>query len=223
MWNSLENKGQLLSLGKLKVFFGNRLFNPQRENINKIQFYKIHQVHGKKMVRASSLLQKADAHWTNKRNQALLIQTADCMPAFLSNKKRSFVCALHIGWRSLAQKILSHSMSDLPSTDNLELWVGPHIKTQSFCLDPMSTKDLLKEHNLTIKKAQSLGILYPTPHRLQQFSIDLDQILQREANSLHIKVRSFSEIDTFRSIHHYSHRRYPFGGGRQWSFSVLTT
>ena len=220
MWNSLKNQGDLIEERGLRIFFGNHLFHPSFME-GKLHCYRVHQVHGDRLVKASPQLTKADAHWTSQKGKALLIQTADCMPAFLSDKKRSFICALHIGWRGLAQRILSKTVEALPTTHNLELWVGPHIKQKSFCLDPASTEFLLEPHGHPEKKDKS--IFYPTAHRREQNSIDLEKVLRMEAQSLDLEIRYFSKTNTYTSVQHHSHRRYPYGKGRQWSFICLSS
>ena len=75
-----------------------------REVFPQYEFCFVRQVHGSRIVEASSVLQSADGHYTREKNKALIVQTADCLPVLLM--KKDLICAVHAGWRGVAQQIV---------------------------------------------------------------------------------------------------------------------
>jgi YfiH family protein len=51
-------------------------------------------------------INNCDGFITNKKNIALCIQTADCLPIFILDKKNGIISNLHAGWRSTVKKII---------------------------------------------------------------------------------------------------------------------
>lgn len=151
-----------------------------------------------------------------KKKQALIIKTADCMPVMLSSGSQIF--GLHIGWRSLAKKILTESILHTKTKENINLWVGPHIQQNRFSLDMKSLEELLSPHKLSIKKALSLGIIKPSFEQKKHYLVSLKDILLKEAFECGISNFYSSDIDTYWSCNHYSHRRNPNRKGTNYSF-----
>jgi polyphenol oxidase len=53
---------------------------------------------------------KADALITNEPGLLLVIQTADCVPLLLADKKRHAIAAIHSGWRGTLQRIAEKAL-----------------------------------------------------------------------------------------------------------------
>jgi YfiH family protein len=76
---------------------------------------RVHQVHGTGVLvrRAGDTgeigqngLSTADAIVSNDRSFALAVQTADCVPVLLADRRTGAVAAVHAGWRGLAAGVL---------------------------------------------------------------------------------------------------------------------
>ncbi|MGD0545656.1 MAG: peptidoglycan editing factor PgeF [Candidatus Acidiferrales bacterium] len=52
----------------------------------------------------------ADALITNEPGRLLVVQTADCVPILLADKKRRAIAAIHSGWRGTAQRIAEKTL-----------------------------------------------------------------------------------------------------------------
>ncbi|MCJ8276024.1 MAG: polyphenol oxidase family protein [Bdellovibrionales bacterium] len=169
---------------------------------------------------ANKSKQKADGHFTNIKNQALIIKTADCMPVFLSVGDKIF--GLHIGWRGLAQKILTQALEKIDKNKEIKLWIGPHVHQKSYGLDLNSIKNLFSRHSLSLKEADKLGIFRRSFDKNDHFLIDLDSLLLHEAMGLGIKDFTRSDTNTYTSPIHYSHRRYSYRVGTNYSFIIKT-
>ncbi len=98
------------------------------------------QVHGSDVVEATnqSLNVQADGSWTQSMNQVCVVLTADCLPIVLTDELGSVICALHGGWRGLAQGIIEQGVTKLRQVSSTPLmaWLGPAIGPQSFQVGP---------------------------------------------------------------------------------------
>lgn len=76
---------------------------------------------------------KVDGLITAKNSVALLVRTADCIPAIIYDPVQKVVALLHIGWRGALQKIHLHALLTLTSRFRIKLsdclvWLGPSIQ-----------------------------------------------------------------------------------------------
>lgn len=75
----------------------------------------------------------ADASITTRRNIALAIMTADCLPVLLTSLNGRVVGAAHCGWRGLASGVLRNTVRRM-SVNPAEImaWLGPCIGNRFF-------------------------------------------------------------------------------------------
>lgn len=88
------------------------------------------QVHGASIIHLADWQPgiEADAAWTDRPGEVVVIQTADCLPILLADRDATVVAGVHGGWRSLAGGILSETLSALPvEVRELVAWIGPGI------------------------------------------------------------------------------------------------
>jgi polyphenol oxidase len=163
----------------------------------------------------------ADGHWSTEKKVALVIRTADCLPVFYAAGPS--IVALHIGWRGLKQKILSHSLTQLTHKQKPnKIFVGPHIAYNSFQLDQENSQGLIAAHNIPFNQALKKDLIRPSLTQPQHFHLNLVKILQHEALSLGIKQVINSPIDTYLSPSHHSFRRNRLTQKRNLSFIYQT-
>tara|TARA_R110001583_G_scaffold6618_4_gene33570 strand:+ start:2706 stop:3455 length:750 start_codon:yes stop_codon:yes gene_type:complete len=80
---------------------------------------------------------EADACWSDITKQVCVVMTADCLPVLMTDKKGSFVAAIHAGWRGLCDGIIEKTLEticnevNVKSTDLL-VWLGPCIGPKAF-------------------------------------------------------------------------------------------
>lgn len=88
------------------------------------------QVHGSRVIHLADWRPEieADAAWTDRPDEVVVIQTADCLPILLADRYANVVAGVHGGWRSLAGGVITETLSALP-VDGSELvaWIGPGI------------------------------------------------------------------------------------------------
>src|ERR1043166_993347 len=73
----------------------------------------LQQVHGKGVVNANEIgtNTEADAVYSNEMNRICAVLTGDCLPILLCDRQGSVVAAIHGGWKSLAQQIITTTVN----------------------------------------------------------------------------------------------------------------
>jgi YfiH family protein len=107
--------------------------------VGRATLVRLHQVHGATVVfrrvgelRDVNHLPDADIVASNDPSLALAIQTADCVPILIADRRTGVVAAAHAGWRGLAARVpseavqaLAHRFDSAPS--DLVVALGPSI------------------------------------------------------------------------------------------------
>ena len=91
-------------------------------------------------INNASLLQQADASFTNQLDVVCTVLTADCLPLLICSKDGSQVAAVHAGWKGLAAGIITNtfkalqnsSLSSVKKGTDYMVWLGPAIGSKSF-------------------------------------------------------------------------------------------
>ena len=93
----------------------------------------LNQTHGTDVIGLPSSLLNADASYTKNKNIVCVVQTADCLPLLVTNKKGTIVAAIHAGWRGLLNGVIENTLHkmNLPSHECL-VWLGPAISQKHF-------------------------------------------------------------------------------------------
>ena len=99
----------------------------------------LHQIHSSIVRRVTisdtaenSLLSKADGLMTNEPGILLAIQTADCIPVLIADRRRRAVAAFHAGWRGTLKRIVEQGVGRMrlefgSRPENLVAAIGPGI------------------------------------------------------------------------------------------------
>lgn len=93
------------------------------------------QIHGVKVVtaKADGVVRTADGSYSNRRGQACVVMTADCLPVLLCDRQGSQVAALHCGWRSLAKGICARGLQKFTGNPgDIMAYLGPAIAQPNF-------------------------------------------------------------------------------------------
>lgn len=97
------------------------------------------QVHGTNVVRVSAAQRGAgarspedtipdtDALWTDQRDLALVVLTADCVPLVLADPARRRIAVVHVGWRGLIGGIIEKAVGEIGTSPGLVALAGPSI------------------------------------------------------------------------------------------------
>lgn len=200
------------------AFFGTREF--QRSDFSRhfpdFEFFFVKQVHSNIVIERTKDLVEADAHWGRSENQALVIQTADCLPVMIHTPERSI--AIHAGWRGVESKILISALQLLdPTQGSPAVICGPFIDEKTFEVGEDVANRLLQAD----PRSDSSAILkHKDPNKRY---VDLKSIARNQIQSVFPKCEpQFLGIDTFTSSAHCSYRRDGTNAGRLFSFIVRT-
>ncbi len=142
-----------------------------------------------------------DGIWTQEKNIALSIKTADCMALIFKHKTKNIIGALHAGWRGVANKITSEFLQNFTSEINkdFEVFFSPSIL--SCCCEftnPYTETPNFFHDNITTKT---------TDNKIQYF-INLQEIIKKELieNSISPENIFFTDICTKCTNNFWSHR-----------------
>ena len=96
------------------------------------QFHSNLIVHSTVSDAARSRPRKADGHMTGEPGLLLAIQTADCVPVLVADRKRRAVAAFHAGWRGTLKRIVETGIGSMrlafgSRPEDLVAAIGPGI------------------------------------------------------------------------------------------------
>jgi YfiH family protein len=192
-----------------------------------LEFVRLKQIHSDAVIESNSLdldyQVLGDAHHTDT-HLALCVVTADCVPAFIYDSKRSIIAGIHAGWRGVASRIIPKTIAKLKeqgsNPEDLEILIGPHIQKKSFEV----------EFDVRDQILSSLGPLTAEERALfseklsdKKALVDLDQVVKKQIQDEGISLEKLFviNIDTVTDLRFHSYRRDKEKSGRQISFMVL--
>ncbi len=216
--------GVLLQADSVLVFFGNARGTAEELNKrlpNPIRFLK--QVHGDHVVECRETMGEtpsADAQWTSLKDLPLGIVTADCLPILGFNIQAGRLCAIHAGWRGVAQQIpakaVQHAQALAEKTAAWSFWIGPHIHTESFEVGRDVAQEILKSG---VACDWTSGQQWLQPHAdPEKIYIDLCSIVKLQLERAGVSRVQQIPINTYTDLDYCSYRRSGKGAGRNISW-----
>lgn len=98
----------------------------------------LRQVHGTQVLQCDATTHRdsppeADASLTRTRGVVCVVQTADCLPVLLCDRRGATVAAVHAGWRGLATGIIDEALAQMQvPPEQVLAWLGPAIGPDAF-------------------------------------------------------------------------------------------
>lgn len=223
MFKPIQHAGKLLGYGlqhkHVFFFFGSR--HLAKDDLWSLypeyEYTFLKQVHGKTVLEASPETEaEADAQFTRRVTRAPVVQTADCVPILLASKNQ--VCAIHSGWRGVAQNITGAARTCFAGEKVLFAAIGPHILSRSFEVGHDVAAQLMAASPYP-DKAQS----YLRPQASSDKThFDLTQLVRDQLTAAFGAIEVFECLhDTKTSADFHSFRRDQKQAGRQYSFVVI--
>lgn len=219
--------GDLVAPEKIIVFFGNQAsqISELQEHFPNLQFQRLAQVHKTGIFPSTYKTvchtPEADAHWTQDKNMALCINTADCIPVLIFDPQTLSVAAVHAGWKGVRDKIVPKTILQLleacgACAEDLWVFIGPHIQAQSFEIEDSIKDEILKTvsaNNFDVQTAVK-------PSVTGKSFVNLNRVVCGQTASLGVSPEKIysSTIDTKTDPNYFSYRRDPKNPGRQISF-----
>ncbi|MFN3505545.1 MAG: peptidoglycan editing factor PgeF [Caldimicrobium sp.] len=120
---------------EIKAFFTTKILKEEIPNLFPYTFFP-KQFHSDKIIHLVTPLpafsEEGDAVITSLKSYAIAIQTADCLPILIGDKKKRVVSCVHAGWRGTLNKLLYKTLKNLlnlgAKPDGLLIAIGPHIQ-----------------------------------------------------------------------------------------------
>lgn len=139
-----------------------------------------------------------------EKGDVLVIKSADCLPVIVYDCVNKRIAAVHSGWKGTANSIVKEAIQKMMGlgsrTEDLKIYVGPHIQKNSFeVMDDV--KDVFEKNfsyeDIIFKKDET------------HYLIDLGQVVKCDAMSLGVKEENIyiSSVDTVTDHRFHSYRR----------------
>ncbi len=216
------------SADRYLAFFGNKNSSLEkiREQFPHLNFVILQQTHSDIMLKSmpsdslANFSREGDAHWTEEKNLAACIRTADCLPILVFDPRYRCVLGIHAGWKGVAARILEKCLNELVLKDKLSpsstsILFGPHIVFESFEVSRDVAQQLLQA---IPKNEDSTGFFKKIND--QKDLVDLLSICKAQARHQGISDEHFytENTDTLTNNEFSSFRRDKESAGRQISF-----
>lgn len=224
--------GYELRTPQITILLGTKLAQTDhlREVYPQFKFARLKQIHSDAVVETTLQSEDyaviADSHFTQEKNLALCVITADCIPVFFYDPVTNTVAGAHAGWRGVASKIIPKTVQSLikqgSAVENIQVFIGPHIQKDSF-----EVGNDVRDQILT-----SLGPLSPSERGLYSESlpegkalVDLNQVVKNQLQQEGLSPDNVFglHIDTVADLRFHSYRRDKEKSGRQVSFICRTS
>ena len=103
-----------------------------KKHFNIDSYRDFQQSHGDSIFGVDRVSDSFDGFYTNKKNDAYGIKTADCIPLILWNPEKIILFGLHCGWRGLLGGIIEKALSSKSGRNVTHAFIGPHISHYHF-------------------------------------------------------------------------------------------
>lgn len=190
-------------------------------NVNEILYIK--QIHSDKVLNYEGQIDfienEGDAIITNKRNVAIGIFTADCVPVIAINEVDGVIAAIHSGWRGTFNSITKKTLEKMTEVykvnhKNTKIYIGAHIRK---CCYEVSEE--LKEKFIEEKKDIDKNELF------NGRNLSLKECILKDALDSGISENNIYDFDACTycedEIKLHSYRKSNGSYGRLFSFAFL--
>lgn len=177
------------------------------------------QVHSDLIYNYDGEVHKGDALITNRKNIAIGILTADCVPILLYDEVNKVASAVHSGWKGTIQKIACKTIEKMKQeygtkSRDITAFIGPYIGQCCYEIgDEVINKFKMDE-------------LYKDMQIIENRKLDLGKCVIRQLESKGVLRENITHLNicTFcnKEIDLYSYRRDNVKCGRMFSFVIIT-
>jgi len=179
----------------------------------------LNQVHSTIIKEFDGIPSEGDAIITDKKQVALGVFTADCVPVLLFDEKKDVIAAIHSGWRGTYDEITLKTLIKMKKVydvngEDIVAVIGPHIRSCCYevsddLINSFKSKEIYKDIN--INNGRNLDLSSCISAQLKQFGVKVENIIDME-----LCTRCDEDI-----IFH-SYRRDKEKSGRNFSFIFIS-
>lgn len=169
----------------------------------------LNQVHGIEVIKAHKLASapNADASFTQQKQLACAILTADCLPVLFCNQQGTQVAAAHAGWRGLAAGVLEATCRTFLPDDKILAYLGPAISQKAFEVGA-EVKAAFEQ----LMGREASDCFSPNPINAGHYYADLYALARIRLTRLGVQSISGGQDCTFSNNRFYSYRRQNITG-----------
>lgn len=154
---------------------------------------------------------------TNKKNIALIIKTADCIPILLFDNKNKVLSLVHSGWKGTLNNIVSNAINLMVSNynskkENISAYLYPSIRICHFEVE----KDVYIKFKNKIPNFDKYVI-----KKIPKYYIDLNQIIIDNLKELGIKNIIDTNICTYCNHNQFYSYRYNHTDKRNYLIALI--
>lgn len=179
---STKKDGQMMVREGNEGFFNrNKYFSEMGVDVSNLVSAKI--VHGDNIETVSfadrgKVIENTDGLITQDKGVCLSVTVSDCLPVFIYNKNT--IGILHAGWKSITKNILVKAIEKMNkqfncSRENLNVFIGPHIKKCHFEVKSDVLKKFAGYNGQILKKDGNTFIELEGVVKKQIFSLGLKE------------------------------------------------
>ena len=199
------------------------LHNLKKEfNISKVIYLR--QIHSDKVYTYNDekeevfIEKEGDAIGTNKKNIAIGVFTADCVPIILVDDKKEVVAAIHSGWKGTYNSIVKNAIEKMviefnSKVEDIKVYIGAHIRQ---CCYEISQE--LKEKFLNKGDFKEEELFRGRNLSLENFILkDLRDLNIKEENIYSLNLCTYCNKD----VKLHSYRKSQGDYGRLFAFVII--
>lgn len=193
-----------------------------RNEYNVKELVILKQVHGTKILDADNtdyqIQHEADGSITTKKEVALGILTADCVPVLLASSDGSIIGAAHCGWRSAKNNIITelHNKMEQRGAKNIKAIIGPSIQQKSYEVDEKYYQDFVSD-NAEYKK------FFVSSNNTNHYMFDLHGYVKAKIEQENIEIKVNIDDDTYELEDKYPSFRRSTHRNEQYNQNILST
>lgn len=161
---------------------------------------------------------EGDALITNRKNVAIGVFTADCVPIIIVDYKNKVISAIHSGWRGTFNSIVSKTLDKMKNEFNIDInstkvLIGPHIKKCCYEVSEELKNDFLNKTQIEENKL------------FKERNLSLEECILKDIREFGILEENIYSIDLCthceEKIRLYSYRKSIGTYGRLFSFAFI--
>lgn len=151
---------------------------------------------------------EADGIWTERRDLALAVVTADCVPILLGERAGAGrLAAVHAGWRGLAAGIVGNASRGFDDPAGVIAWIGPAIGVAAYEVG----EEVARKIAAAADESAVLTEGWAKPH------VDLRRAAEVQLRAAGIGDVRHADLCTYEDERLWSYRRDGDGAGRNVS------
>lgn len=195
-----------------------------KNNYNVRELVILKQVHGTKILDTDNIdyqfhqETEADGSITKKKNVALGILTADCVPVLFASYDGSVIGAAHCGWKSAKNNIITelHNKMKQRGAKDIKALIGPAIQQKSYEVDKKYYQDFVKD-SIEYKK------FFIPSNNQDHYMFDLPAYVRAKIEQENIEIKVNIDDDTYELEDKYPSFRRSTHRNEQYNQNILST